>query len=448
ILNNGNVGIGTASPTDKLQVNNGNILVQSGNILFESPNPANPSNVTNEVSFGGGGSLNGNDITYTVTFGSNFGETQAPNPPAFVTAKVRNGYASFSLAPPSDPRVTGFHVYRKKKNIDDTLENNYNFYRIGFWKLPKDEANPTIVGNSKLEKVANSYKFTDSGVPTPSVFTGLPDYPTFAAGFYFKNETESDYTSMLRMMRTGGASYIGVNTDRPRELFEVLGVGSTPATSLASDGSSGKTARVRITDTIGNPELQLQYGSGSSDHWGIYADNDTGDLRFSNGDNKLVIGSDGHIKTDVFMDGTVNIGTSATAIRSSVSLIVKGKIQAGGLKLDQLSTITMRGLDGRGTGKSADGTPSARYAFGVCFDSGRHGIPIQAWVNSGGEGLNENTRWIILGSSRDWEEVTTDPTQGTVIRLIETIKICITGGNKSFLDDVKISYFPIDISNF
>ena len=29
ILNNGNVGIGTASPTDKLQVNNGNILVQS-----------------------------------------------------------------------------------------------------------------------------------------------------------------------------------------------------------------------------------------------------------------------------------------------------------------------------------------------------------------------------------------------------------------------------------
>ncbi|MFA6593701.1 MAG: hypothetical protein WCT16_00425 [Candidatus Buchananbacteria bacterium] len=52
-------------------------------------------------------------------------------------------------------------------------------------------------------------------------------------------------------------SMVGIGVDTPAEMLEI----AAP--------TSAKTARVRITDTVNNPELQLQYGT-SNEHWSIY----------------------------------------------------------------------------------------------------------------------------------------------------------------------------------
>ncbi|MFH1192710.1 MAG: hypothetical protein V1656_00085, partial [Candidatus Jorgensenbacteria bacterium] len=48
--------------------------------------------------------------------------------------------------------------------------------------------------------------------------------------------------------------YVGIGTDNPAEALEIV----------------GSPARVRITSETANPELQLQYGAGANDHWGIF----------------------------------------------------------------------------------------------------------------------------------------------------------------------------------
>jgi len=58
-----------------------------------------------------------------------------------------------------------------------------------------------------------------------------------------------------------------------------LGIGTTnPAEKLeVRDDEDGSISRIRITDINDNPELQLQYGNGINDHWGIYSDQGNGD---------------------------------------------------------------------------------------------------------------------------------------------------------------------------
>jgi len=71
IVNNGNVGIGTTVPTQKLTLASGNILADRGNIYFNTETPPDPPRATVSAS---AGNLNG-WYNYAVTFVTATGET-------------------------------------------------------------------------------------------------------------------------------------------------------------------------------------------------------------------------------------------------------------------------------------------------------------------------------------------------------------------------------------
>lgn len=53
-----------------------------------------------------------------------------------------------------------------------------------------------------------------------------------------------------------------------------VGIGSSdPLEKLEINDTTAGTARIRVTDTAQNPEIQVQYGAGTNDHWSFYAAN-------------------------------------------------------------------------------------------------------------------------------------------------------------------------------
>ena len=70
---------------------------------------------------------------------------------------------------------------------------------------------------------------------------------------------------------------VGIGTTGPQEKLEV------------NDQEIGQAAKIRITDFYDNPELQLQYGGGTNDHWSIYFDQESNELRFWNNSNNDIL---------------------------------------------------------------------------------------------------------------------------------------------------------------
>jgi len=83
-----------------------------------------------------------------------------------------------------------------------------------------------------------------------------------------------------------------------------INLGQLPAESLEVGDNSGGVARLRISDLGDNPELQLKYGSGANDHWGLYAAGGS-ELRLWRGGNLLSIDSAGNVSVqgEVEMNG-------------------------------------------------------------------------------------------------------------------------------------------------
>jgi len=119
-----------------------------------------------------------------------------------------------------------------------------------------------------------------------------------------------------------GSSYfmgsVGIGTIAPVEMLELNNV-------------SAGTARLRITDTDQNPELQLQYGAGVNHHWGIYTNQLDNSLRIWGGSND---------RMSFLQNGYVGIGISNPTSRFTVSSTLADGWNAG-IKLLRQSVDTL-----------------------------------------------------------------------------------------------------------
>lgn len=75
-----------------------------------------------------------------------------------------------------------------------------------------------------------------------------------------------------------------------------LGIGTiSPAEKFEVRDDTGGTARMRVTDTAQNPEIQLQYGAGGNDHWAFYVNQANDDLRLWNASDQVAFTRSGRV---------------------------------------------------------------------------------------------------------------------------------------------------------
>jgi hypothetical protein len=122
-----------------------------------------------------------------------------------------------------------------------------------------------------------------------------PDYLRPALAFYTM-DTSYLPGSEVERMRIRANGNVGIATTTPNEKFEVY------------DGTAG-TARLRITDTGQNPELQLQYGATATDHWAFYN---------NQSDDSFRIWANGVDKMAIMQGGFVGIGTTTPTSKLTI----------------------------------------------------------------------------------------------------------------------------------
>ncbi|MFA6304465.1 MAG: hypothetical protein WC669_01820 [Patescibacteria group bacterium] len=97
-----------------------------------------------------------------------------------------------------------------------------------------------------------------------------------------------------------------------------VGIGAvSPAEKFEVRDDTGGTARIRIADTAQNPELQLKYGAGATEHWGMYVNQADDVLKFWRGADVLSINSNG----DATTTGNLTVGGNEIKNSTGVSSI-------------------------------------------------------------------------------------------------------------------------------
>ncbi|QQS59859.1 hypothetical protein IPN35_03250 [Candidatus Peregrinibacteria bacterium] len=355
ILGNGNVGIGTTSPTEKLDVN--------GNINFTGELNINsvPGTSGQVLTSGGDGSaptwetlptgtddqtldLTGNTLSIedgnSVDLSSYLDNTDDQTLSEILgTSTDAGGNAITNLASPSSGSDAATKTYV------DNLINGLT------WKAPVDDADGPDGGtpdddlggllcNSTNESFA-TYNKGDSLIYVcngtnwveMSSTVGLPDLNGDITGSITSNVIADDIIDEANLKvtnsandnylltfdnATGGFTWIDPTTvgstsfialsDTPNS-FTAGSVLFTSNSAVAEDnsnffwddtedrlgiGTASPNAKLHIkTDTGTNSEIDIQ--SGAENHWGIYQDETTADLRFWNTDDRLTITDDGNI---------------------------------------------------------------------------------------------------------------------------------------------------------
>ena len=104
-----------------------------------------------------------------------------------------------------------------------------------------------------------------------------------------------------------GASSLGQNANLHFDpVSGRMGIGTAaPNERLEVRDDSANAARLRITDTVQNPELQLQYGAGADNHWAIYYNRDGDALQFWRDNDLLTLTSAGDL---IVEQGNLSVG--------------------------------------------------------------------------------------------------------------------------------------------
>lgn len=231
-------------------------------------------------------------------------------------------------------------------------------------------------GGAKLE-VAGQVKITGGSPGAGKVLTsdanGLASWqnstglPVGTSGQTLRNDGTNWVANSL-LYNSG--SRLGIGTTTPTETVEI------------NDLTTG-TARLRVTDLGQNPEIQLQYGSGSDEHWAFYVD------LFNGNALKIWKNVTGNVLT---MSGVGDVGIGTTS--PGAKLDVAGPIKSTSLNVtgsaDVANTLTTNQV------KITGGTPGAGKvltsdASGLASWQNTTGLP----VGYAGETLrNDGSNWI------------------------------------------------------
>ncbi|QQS59860.1 hypothetical protein IPN35_03255 [Candidatus Peregrinibacteria bacterium] len=380
IDSSGNVGIGTTSPTEKLDVN--------GNINFTGELNINsvPGTSGQVLTSGGDGSaptwetlptgtddqtldLTGNTLSIedgnSVDLSSYLDNTDDQTLSEILgTSTDAGGNAITNLASPSSGSDAATKTYV------DNLINGLT------WKAPVDDADGPDGGtpdddlggllcNSTNESFA-TYNKGDSLIYVcngtnwveMSSTVGLPDLNGDITGSITSNVIADDIIDEANLKvtnsandnylltfdnATGGFTWIDPTTvgstsfialsDTPNS-FTAGSVLFTSNSAVAEDnsnffwddtedrlgiGTASPNAKLHIkTDTGTNSEIDIQ--SGAENHWGIYQDETTADLRFWNTDDRLTITDDGNVGIGIVNPtSTLQINGSFAVLRSEVT---------------------------------------------------------------------------------------------------------------------------------
>ena len=155
---------------------------------------------------------------------------------------------------------------------------------------PLDESGSTNTKQGSLEIEGDLTVGTGTGGSTADFYlSGDEQYLLQAAtdgNFYLRHYTGVNWDDYFLTVDAGGQ--LGLGTNAPNEKLEV------------SDDAVGSAARLRITDDVDNPELQLHYSAtDNNDHWALYVDQATDNLNVwgagDTGDNRLILDTDGKV---------------------------------------------------------------------------------------------------------------------------------------------------------
>ena len=183
VASNGNVGIGTASPMDKLSIEKGNLFIRKGDLKFETISSPNAL-ASNDISCSGSSlGINRYYVISYVTDPNLKGETK----PSLNSLGVDcNGTAQITL-PTADPGLS-INIYRyttsdsKDPSIMEDLKSKYKL--IAEMKIPG-----SIYSDSD-----NNFN-DDAGRPPREINTS-------AGGIWVKEQNQNDFLQVIGFQRS------------------------------------------------------------------------------------------------------------------------------------------------------------------------------------------------------------------------------------------------------
>jgi hypothetical protein len=350
--NTGNVGIGTTSPTYKLDVKgttaSDGIRSDMGFDIYPVPDPIAP---TGAVSVGG--SVDTGTHWYSISYTTATGETHTVHSVAQITTTAGNNTVTLTIPVSTDPRVIGRKIYRTKANADTyldylltTITNNIDTSYVdtvadstltgsasaGFFRLNTTSKGLTIGG-------INSFN-----IDSNSIFIGLGTGGAITTGG--RNVLIGGTSGTL--VTTGGSntllgSYIGGPTTGSQNTLLGTFAGSsirtgnnntlvgTYAMETLNGGQNnsafGQSAGISVTSGTGNTFIGDSAGNNASQLVNPTNSMALGYQTYTNANNQVVIGNSNITQT--ILNGKVGIGLGMATPATALLHIAAGTATAG-----------------------------------------------------------------------------------------------------------------------